>query len=221
MKWAYSIQQKFKAAVLLAIICFIVLITNFWGRHQMDELSHSFSSVFEDRLVVESYIYEISDHLYQKKLTLDKCSELADTNSRSKIGLHNEAIKDLLIYYDKTLLTKEEAVCLQDFKANFTAIKDLESKYLQNSRDEAQHTATHTLLNEQFGLASANLRQLSHIQVKEGKMLNDQSQRIVQGSSILNSFEMVVLICIAIILQIIVLASRPAISRSWQRSNLN
>jgi hypothetical protein len=172
-------------------------------------------------LVVESYIYEISDHLYQKKLTLEKCSELADTNSRSKIGLHNEAIRDLLIYYDKTLLTKEEAVCLQDFKANFTAIKDLESQYLQNGTDEAQHTATLTLLNEQFGLASATLRQLSYIQVKEGKMLNDQSQRIVRGSSILTSFEMVVLICIAIVLQIIVLASRPAISRSWQRSNLN
>lgn len=221
MKWAYSIQQKFKAAVLLAIICFIVLITNFLGRHHMDELSHSFSSVFEDRLVVESYIYEISDHLYQKKLTLDDCSEFADSDSRSKIGFHNKAIGDLLLFYDKTLLTKEEALCLEDFKAHFTALKDLEFQYLKNGTDEAQHTATHNLLNEHFGLASANLRQLSYIQVKEGKVLNDQSQRIVKGSSILTSFEMVVLICIAIILQILVLASRPAISRSWQNGHLN
>ena len=57
MKWAYSIQQKFKAAALLAIVFVLVLISNLSGRYQMHKLSDSFSSVYEDRLVVESYIY--------------------------------------------------------------------------------------------------------------------------------------------------------------------
>ncbi len=221
MKWAYSIQQKFKAAMLLATVCVIVLITNLSGRHHMDELSNSFSSVFEDRLVVESYIYMISDHMYQKKMALDNCSELASADFHSKISSHNEAINRLLLFYEKTLLTEEEATCLQDFKANIATLQDLESQHLQSSPDEAQNSTTRTLLNERFALASANLRQLSYIQIAEGKALNDLSQRIVQRSSLLTSFEMVILICIAIILQIIVLASRPAISRTWQQSNLN
>lgn len=67
MKWAYSIQQKLKAALLLAVVCAVVLITNLLGRYHMGELGDSFSSVIKDRLVVESYIYMISDHLHQKK----------------------------------------------------------------------------------------------------------------------------------------------------------
>jgi len=221
MKWAYSIQQKFKAAALLALVCVIVLITNLLGSHHMDELSDSFSSVFKDRLVVESYIYQISDHLYQKKLILEQCSEPSSLDYHAKIGSHNKVISKLLFFYEKTLLTEEEAACLLDFKANVNALKDLELQYLQASSDEAQLAETRGMLNERFALASANLRRLSHIQIKEGKALNDQSQRIVQGSSIITRFEMVILICIAIILQIIVIASRPVISRTWQQGSLN
>ncbi|MGH1434084.1 MAG: MCP four helix bundle domain-containing protein [Lewinella sp.] len=221
MKWAYSIQQKIKAAVLLAIVCVIVLVTNLLGRWQMDKLSDSFSSVYKDRLVVESYIYLISDHLYQKKLTIDHCAELADSDLRSEIGDHNTAISQLLLSYEKTLLTEEEEACFLGFKANVAALEGLEDQYLQLSSEEAEYTAVLNLLNEHFDLASANLRQLSLIQIKEGKMLNDQSQRIAKGSYIVTSFEMVILICIAIILQMLVLASRPAISQKWQKGSLN
>ena len=222
MKWAYSIQQKLKAALLLAVVCAVVLITNLLGRYHMGELGDSFSSVIKDRLVVESYIYMISDHLHQKKLALNTYSELANPDVRSEIGLHNEFINKMLSLYDKTLLTEEEAVYLKDFKANITALQGLELHFMQSPPDEAaQHAADLTLLNEQFHLASANLFRLSQIQVKEGKTLNDKSQSIVNSSSLLTSFEMAMLICIAIILQIIVLASRPAISRKWQQSNLN
>lgn len=221
MKWAYSIQQKFKAAGLLAIVFVIVLITHLLGKYHMNELSDSFSSVYKDRLVAERYIFMISDHLYQKKLVFDNCSELTGSDFRSKIGTHNEAISGLLLFYEKTFLTEEEAACLEDFKANVAALQGLEFQYMQSPTDEAQHTSTRSLFNEHFALASANLRQLSQIQVKEGKALNDQSQRIVNGSSLLTNFEMVILFCIAIILQVIVMASKPAIPRTWPQSNLN
>ncbi|WP_020536789.1 MCP four helix bundle domain-containing protein [Lewinella cohaerens] len=221
MKWAYSIQQKIKAAVLLAIVCVIVLVTSLLGKWQMNKLSDSFSSVYKDRLVVESYIYLIADHLYQKKLTIDHCSGFVDADLRTEVGAHNTAISQLLLSYEETLLTEEEEACLQGFKANVAALEGLEVQYLQLSPEGPEYTAVLNLINEHFDLASANLRQLSLIQIKEGKMLNDQSQRIVKGSSIITSFEMVVLICIAIILQILVLASRPVISQKWQKGSLN
>lgn len=221
MKWAYSIQQKFKAAVLLAVVCVLIIITNLLGKYHMNELSDSFSSVYKDRLVAERYLFMISDHLYQKKLAFDNCSELTNSDFRSEIDSHNEAISGLLLFYEKTYLTEEEAAFLQDFKSNIAVLQDLELQYLQSPTDEEQHTAARTLFNERFALASANLRQLSQIQVEEGKTLNDQSQRIFNGSSLLTSFEMVILFCIAIILQVIIAASQPVISRKWQQSNLN
>jgi len=96
MKWAYSIQQKLKAALLLAVICAIILITNLFGRYHMGELSDSFSSIIKDRLVVENYIYLISDHLYQKKLALNTWSPSSTNDLLSEIQLHNKDISQLL-----------------------------------------------------------------------------------------------------------------------------
>ncbi|MBK8968902.1 MAG: MCP four helix bundle domain-containing protein [Saprospiraceae bacterium] len=221
MKWAFSIEQKFKAAALLAAVCVVILITNLLGRQHVDQLGSSFSSVYEDRLVVESYIYELSDHLYRKKLLLDNCAGQPAAQVGTRFGTHNAAIDRLLVDYAKTRLTEEESVCFRDFKANVVALQDLERQYLRAATDEPQLVTTRSQIDAQFATASANLHRLSLIQLKEGKLLNDQSQRIVAGSSLLTSFEMAVLIGIAIILQILVLASRPVISKVTQRSSLN
>lgn len=221
MKWAYSIQQKFKAALLLAVVCALVLITNLVNRYHIGELDNSFSSVIEDRLIVESYIYLISDHLYQKRLALERASEFINMDVQSEIIFHNDTIRELLSLYDETLLTEEEAIYLKDFKTNNATLQNLERQYLKPSADDTQQIKTRASLDKHFGLAAANLLQLSQIQIKEGRALHDESKSIVNGSSLLTSFEMVMLVCIAIILQVIVLASRPAISGTWQEGNLN
>ncbi|MCB0534487.1 MAG: MCP four helix bundle domain-containing protein [Lewinellaceae bacterium] len=221
MKWAFSIQQKFKAAALLAIVCVIILITNLLGRQHIDTLGSAFSSVYEDRLVVESYIYKLSNHLYQKKLMLDNCAGQSDAQRSTHFGTHDTAISDLLVDYEKTRLTEEEVVCFRDFKANVAALQNLEHQYFRNAADGPQRAETRSQIEAQFATASSNLHQLSLIQLKEGKQLTDQSQRIVAGSSLLTSFEMAVLIAIAIILQVLVLASKPVVSRITQRSSLN
>lgn len=221
MKWAFSIRQKFKAAVLLAVVCIVILITNLLGRQHIDKLGNSFSSVYEDRLVVESYIYLLSERLYQKKILFDNCAGQPDPQLGAYVGSHNAAIDRLLGDYEKTRLTDEESICFRDFKANVIALRNLERQFLRNTANEPQLATTRSQIDEHFATASANLHRLSHIQLKEGKLLNDQSQRIVAGSSLLTSFEMVVLITIAIILQILILASRPVISRVNQQSSLN
>ncbi|MBR9921740.1 MAG: hypothetical protein GYB31_12950 [Bacteroidetes bacterium] len=221
MKWAYSIQQKFKAALLLALVCAIIIITNLMGRHQMDELSDSFASVYEDRLVVESYIYMLSEHLYQKKLAFEDCTNLQNNDFYSQLDIHNEAIRGLLIYYENTFLTEEEEAYFQDLKYNMAALQNLERQFIQTPLNEADQVSVRALFNSRFALASANLRQLSNIQLKEGKALNERSQRIVSGSSLITNVEIVILFCIAVILQIIVIASKPVISGNWQKGNLN
>lgn len=221
MKWAYSIEQKFKAALMLAVVCLIVLITNFMGRYQMDELGDSFSTVFKDRLVVEGYIYELSDHLYQKKLAFERCDEMDGTRLQSQTRPHTEAIQELLDDYEKTVLTVDEETYLNDFKANIAKMQSLELDYLETSNDDEKHLEVQVLLNERFTMAAANLRQLSSIQIEEGQALNDESQRIVRGSFLITSIEMVTLICIGIFIQVIVMAGRPGIARKWQKSDWN
>jgi hypothetical protein len=66
MKWIYRIQQKLPIAFLLAIILAGVFIKNMVERNSVSDLGDSFASVYEDRLLVESYIYQLSDRLYKK-----------------------------------------------------------------------------------------------------------------------------------------------------------
>ena len=42
--------------------------------YDVHKLAKSFATVYEDRLVVESYIYKLSELLYQKKQMLDNCA---------------------------------------------------------------------------------------------------------------------------------------------------
>lgn len=221
MNWAFSIQQKLKAAALLGIVCAIVLLTNLMGRQHIDELGSSFSSVYKDRLVVEGYIYELSSHLYQKKLLLDNPGDLTASQLGLNFYTHNAAISRLLTDYEKTRLTKEESACLQSFKADVVALQELERNYLGVLKEQPEEKVTHAQIDKRFAIASENLEHLSHIQLSEGKLLNDHSQRIVYGSTLLTSFEMVVLIAIGVLLQALVMAGKPMVSRIKQQGHLN
>jgi hypothetical protein len=74
MKWAFTIRQKAKAALILGVVFMLILTKNWLDERNVAKLGISFASVYEDRLVVESYIYQLSDRLYQKKSLLDNCS---------------------------------------------------------------------------------------------------------------------------------------------------
>ena len=71
MNWAFSIQPKMKIALFLAAICVIVLDTIFWERSNLSHLNASFSSIYEDRLLPATYVFHLTDHLYQKRLVLE------------------------------------------------------------------------------------------------------------------------------------------------------
>ncbi len=62
MKWIYHIKQKMQVAFLLGIIIFVVFGNHVMESRNVTELSGSFSSVYEDRLLVESYIYNLTSH---------------------------------------------------------------------------------------------------------------------------------------------------------------
>lgn len=216
MKWTYIIKQKLTAAILLTVVLVSVILKNIVDSRNVSQLADSFSSVYEDRLVVEGYIYTLSDHLYQKKLIMDNCLRDGDGNIQSKIAGHNQAIAALIAEYERTKLTEKETLFFQEFKNNIAALQALEEKHISNipvARTEALH--------EKFTGAAANLHQLSLIQLDEGKALRENSKRIAAGSSMLTHIELVIIIGIAAIIQMLIFASGSLHSKFFQRSELN
>ncbi len=220
MKWIYAIQQKAQVAFLLALILFGVFVKNILERNNVSELGDSFSSVYTDRLLVESYIYQLSDQLYQKQILFDQCSQpLSDNNQLElKIKRHNATIYSLIHEYEKTKLTDQESVYFDEFKRNIKHMETLESQYLRSYADFA---TINTSLDQQFISAAGHLNQLSSIQIAEGKSMTDQSRKIVAGSTILTQFELAMIIIIGLIIQALIFASNSLTPKTFQNHQLN
>jgi hypothetical protein len=220
MKWIYSIQERGKAAVILTVVIILVSVVTLMEKSNVSELGSSFSSVYEDRLVVESYIYKFSDYLYQKKLAIDNCHSAQQAAAMAKtITLHNPAIRKMIVAYEQTKLTESEAKYFADFKKNINEITSLENDMLNQAQSSFEQRRSD--FDQEVDKALINLDHLSSIQLSEGKALNENSKRIIAGSEMLTQFELVVLIIIAVIIQMLIFTSNSFRSKISQNSNLN
>lgn len=220
MKWIYSIQERGKAAAILTAVIILVSAVTLMEKSNVSELGNSFSSVYEDRLVVESYIYKFSDYLYQKKLVMDDCRSAEHAAElKSKISLHNAAILKMIASYERTKLTDAEAKYFTDFKRNINEIIALETTMLDQAQTNFEQRRPG--FDQEVDKALGNLDHLSTIQLSEGKALNENSKKILAGSEMLTQFELVVLIVIAIMIQMLIFASNTFKSKFPQNSNMN
>ena len=221
MKWAFGIRRKISAALLLAAIFVLLFVKNMVESNHVTQLGHSFSSVYEDRLMVESYIYKLSEHLFRKKIMVDtSASPMTAGIIKPLIEGHNRAIKMIIADYEKTKLTEAETKYFSLFKENVEKIELLEKSFLESAEPERMSSAKASI-DEEFNNASGNLGRLSAIQVSEGKILNDHSKKIVAGSSLLTQFEMGILIAIGLMILVLVFESSAVFSKSAQKQSLN
>ena len=222
MKWAFGIRRKISTALLLAAIFVLVFVKSLLDRQHVSELGNSFSSVYEDRLMVESYIYRLSEHLFRKKIIVDSTGSIAVARKVEPIfQAHNTAINDIISAYELTKLTPDETRFFQAFKGNVHKLMELEEAFFSRFSSGIEPVATRDTINAEFDKASENLGHLSRIQITEGRILNEQSQRIVAGSSLLGQFEMGILIAIGLLIIVLVFESTAVYRTPRQNESLN
>lgn len=223
MKWAFSIRRKISAALLLAAIFVLLFVKNMLDSKNVSQLGNSFSSVYEDRLLVESYIYKMSDHLFRKKIMIDTAEGTsAALQVQARIDVYNKNIREIIDAYDATKLTEAESVYFAEFKKNVSRLMELEDQYFKSIANDQLDPHFRQLITTQFNQASANLDLLSGIQISEGKMLNDHTQKIVAGSSLLTQFETGILIAIGLMVLALVFESSRVFNRTGtQQQSLN
>jgi hypothetical protein len=221
MKWAYSIEQKMKAAMALTVIFVFLFIKNVSDKRHFNELGDSFSAVYEDRLMAESYIYEMSNHLSRKKLMIDECHTKEELGQiKDKIKEHNNAIQALIGSYEKTRLTPTEEVLFKDFKKKIDVGVLLEQKHLHPS-DASLAENSRQILDEAFYGILNTLNHLSNIQIAEGAKLNKTSQKIVLGSASDTHFELTLLIVLGTIILTLIFTSSSTMPKIPQDPSLN
>src|SRR5690606_32640268 len=111
---------------------------NLVDSNNVAQLGNSFSSVYEDRLVVESYIYRMSEHLFRKKFMLDTCSSAASAvRIQPVVEEYNARIAALIGDYEKTKLTEAEAAYFSAFKENVANLEIHEASYFKDAQKDA------------------------------------------------------------------------------------
>lgn len=224
MKWAYSLRNKSKIALCAAVILILIFAKNWIDKKNVNTLNSSFTSVFDDRLVVESYIFQLSDHLYQKKIIIGDSENAEQALAiQDEVSTHNSIIDQILLDYEKTKLTTAESMYFGNFKERLMRLRTMEEKYLSalTTQNSTPSTDIAAQMQKTFDTAMLDLNQLSKIQISEGRLLRDQSKQIAAGSTMLSQFELVVIVGIGILIQILIFASRSSLPRSPQRAGLN
>ena len=222
MKWAYSIRRKISAALLLAAIFVLLFVKSMMDNNNVVKLGTSFSSVYEDRLLVEAYIYRMSDHLFRKKIMIDSASTAGYVSQiRPAVERYNETIRSIIEAYEMTKLTEAETRYFNDYKKNVGELMEAERMFFERVQAGREGAPEKAAIDRHFNLASTNLDRLSGIQISEGKLLNDNTQKIVAGSSILAQFEIGILIAIGLMVMVLVFESTSVWSRVVSRERLN
>lgn len=194
MEWIYSIKGKLTAALAFAVVLGVMIIINVSEQNNSAKIHKAIASIYADRLVVESYIFQYSQHLQQIRTILedenlsDNVKQQAVTNAISEITTINEL-------YRKTVLTDDERTHFVQF---LSLSAKLEASLKVGDFENAQL---------QTDAALSILPLLSAIQLKEAALQLDKVNDIYKFSRISLQIEIAVLIVIALFIQALVFGS--------------
>lgn len=192
MKWTDSIKNKLTTAMLLLGVVFVVFFNNLNERKNSRELRIAFDSIYEDRLMAESYILKLTANLHY----LD---ETCVDSGFGKFAVTEEKLAEidaLNQLYRETKLTKKEA----EYFNHYTALTDKITLQMKNSNFETAGLD----INE----ALSDLELLSEIQVMEAKLIMMKTEKMLNMGSLSSQFEMGIIIVIGLIIQVLLFASK-------------
>lgn len=192
MKWTYSIQNKLTAAAVLFVLCVVILYANYNDRMHTSKVIGLISTLYEDRIVAEVYIYKMSNDLYEiKEALLDPISESTNQKIQGRMLLINQS----MAAYEKTKLTEKESMIFDQLRLEIP--QNWEAKNNQN--DALAKMADRSLLL---------LGELSEVQITESKSIVADSEKTYKMSKLSSEFAFAIVIIILIILQALVFASK-------------
>ncbi|MEQ8416171.1 MAG: hypothetical protein RIB86_09200 [Imperialibacter sp.] len=209
MKWTYSIRNKTTAAALLLTVFLLVLFNNLKERKNSVKISETIHSIFQDRLVVESYIFQHAEHLHLIERIIDS-ENIEHADKQQQVEAAFQQIMVLNESYLETVLTEEE-------ERVFGGFNDL-SKKMGAKAAQGDLTAAKAYAKE----AALSLKTLSSIQVTEGASLMTDAKALFSASTLSSQLESAILLVIALIIQALIFASNTLkVNRHPQNPILN
>lgn len=213
MQWKDILTQRRKAMLILASILLIVLLIFAVNKRHLSDLRDSITSVYEDRLVAEDYIFRLSKHIHEKRNRAH-----SDENLNKTAHTTNHSIDSLIKRYESTQLTPEERLYLDTLKSHLSKLQ-LHERQIAGSNSLEKNDSLKAQMEDQYNIILADLDILSQIQLTEGKKIMDRTDKIIASGNMTLYLEMSLLIIVSIVIRMIFSFSEPSDNR--RRTPLN
>lgn len=183
------------AATLLFIVVALILVNNLNERDTTSQISKAIKSIYDDRLIAESYILQYIQDTHRVMDVLENESFSSDLKQQLATPLiaHLNELNDA---YGHTLLTEEESADFNRLKSTFSAMEGhLQLREFEIAKIQGR---------EAIGL----LETLSTIQVLEAERQMTKIDKLTTSTSLYFQLEVAVLIIIGAMIQALVFAER-------------
>lgn len=187
-----------KVKWILGILMVFVLIvsTNLIDRNNFARVNDSVATLYDDRLVANHLIYEMSKAVQEKEVAVALSDSVFFAQQNRQV---NEAIDGFITRFERTKLTMDETRTFDQLKGNLKFLKNSENAFRQSNFEEKDP------IQKSISLVKQNLDELSEIQLSEGVKQMSISQRAMDTVELFTQIEIYLLIFLAIVIQIIVM----------------
>jgi Four helix bundle sensory module for signal transduction len=218
------IHYKAKPAALFLIVLLVVLGSSIWEKRLMHDLNSSAASLYQDRLLPATGLFQLNDLMYAKQQLLAgyqaRPTAARQHYAQVQLGGRNVEIDSILSSYEATYLVAEETRVFRALKARLRRYNALEAQLLSAAAPAAP--AQTRALGRQFAQIHADLSRLNRIQQQVGQELSKSSNAIEGDANLLSNVQIALVIIFTLIIQQALLMDRhPLLPSSLKNFRLN
>lgn len=196
-------RRKISGFLVIGLLVVLLYGKNLLERQSFRRVSSTLSDVYEDRLLVESYIFQISEKLFTIQKLVDHCTINFDySKAVLEISKEEQGILKLVAAFEATQLTEQEAALLTDFKRIIEKDLSIKSYQLLYTDSLGVNEAQVKVYDQKIARAQQDLEKLSAIQLKEGEKLVSKAKTLINRSQIWAQFELALLLVFLLVIYI-------------------
>jgi len=196
-------KRKITGFLIIGVLVVMLYGKNLLERQSFRSVSSTLSDVYEDRLLVESYIFQISEKLFTIQKLVDHCTLNFDySQAVLEISKEEQAILKLVAAFEATQLTEQEATLLADFKRIIEKDLSIKSYQLLYNDSTGVNEAQVKVYDQKIARAQQDLEKLSAIQLEEGEKLVSKAKTLINRSQIWAQFELALLLIFILVIYI-------------------
>lgn len=196
-------KRKISGFLVIGLLLVMLYGKNLLERQSFRAVSSTLSDVYEDRLLVESYIFQISETLFAIQKLVDHCTINYDYSKVvGEISKEERTILKLVSAFEATQLSEQEAALLADFKLIIEKDLSIKSYQLLYSDSSGVNVEQVKVYDQKIARAQQDLGKLSSIQLEEGEKLVSKAKTLINRSQIWAQFELALLFILVLVIYV-------------------